>query len=276
MILQTWKPNYKKGLIDHYTLVNNSDIKDMKGKTAYKVIWLCDNPKCKTPNNKHSLSACHLKKDKMNYNLQICRPCQCTGEGNGRYGDNRGWNELYDDHKVEKLKKEYSEKWKGDKNPSLKESVKIKKNQNIINEEFLTKIIKERGFSLIKILNLKGKHSKFIIRCQNDHESEKTYINFTKKNKKFICEKCFYNSIKLNISEEELLILQKYKKKVRALTASTYKQFKHIINPDNLKIGRGNNHLDHKFSIYEGFKNNVPPEVLSSKENLEVIPEKEN
>ena len=63
---------------------------------------------------------------------------------------------------------------------------------------------------------------------------------------------------------------------MRALTASTYKQFKHIINPDNLKIGRGNNHLDHKFSIYEGFKNNVPPEVLSSKENLEVIPEKEN
>ena len=42
------------------------------------------------------------------------------------------------------------------------------------------------------------------------------------------------------------------------------------------KIGKNDYHLDHKYSIYEGFKNNVDPLIMASKENLEVIPSKIN
>jgi transposase len=35
-------------------------------------------------------------------------------------------------------------------------------------------------------------------------------------------------------------------------------------------------HLDHKFSIIEGFKNNVNPEIIGNIKNLEFIPWKEN
>lgn len=35
-------------------------------------------------------------------------------------------------------------------------------------------------------------------------------------------------------------------------------------------------HLDHKYSITEGFKNNVPPKVIGSIHNLEFIPYSEN
>jgi predicted DNA-binding protein YlxM (UPF0122 family) len=35
-------------------------------------------------------------------------------------------------------------------------------------------------------------------------------------------------------------------------------------------------HLDHKFSIIEGFKNNIKPEIIGNIKNLEFIPWKEN
>jgi hypothetical protein len=35
-------------------------------------------------------------------------------------------------------------------------------------------------------------------------------------------------------------------------------------------------HLDHKFSIYEGFKNNIPPYIIGNIANLEMIPAKSN
>lgn len=35
-------------------------------------------------------------------------------------------------------------------------------------------------------------------------------------------------------------------------------------------------HLDHRFSIYEGFKNTVPPEIIGSEHNLEMIPARRN
>ena len=35
-------------------------------------------------------------------------------------------------------------------------------------------------------------------------------------------------------------------------------------------------HLDHKYSIYDGFNNNVPPEIIGNIENLVFIPWKEN
>jgi len=42
------------------------------------------------------------------------------------------------------------------------------------------------------------------------------------------------------------------------------------------KRGRTNYHLDHKYSITEGFKNNVPPKVIGHIANLEFLPHKVN
>lgn len=35
-------------------------------------------------------------------------------------------------------------------------------------------------------------------------------------------------------------------------------------------------HLDHKYSITEGFKNNIPPNILGQLKNLEMLPSKDN
>jgi len=276
MILSVWKPIYSKSKIINYMLVDTSEINDLKGKTGYVVIWKCDNDECKYKNKIHSIRASHLKKPKMCLDIQICRPCQCTGEGNGRYGDKRTWEDLHDDNKVNELKLFMSNKWKGELNPSKRNDVKIKKKQTIIDSDQINKILNDKNFKLIKLDKLEGKKSKFTIECPNGHVCQKTYLNFIRKDKKFICQKCFYDSISLNLTDDEYKIIDNYKKKVRSLTSKNYKLYKDIINPNEYKIDKNDYHLDHKYSIYEGFKNNVDPLIMASKENLEVIPSKIN
>jgi hypothetical protein len=184
----------------------------------------------------------------MCYGTQICRPCQCSGEGNGRYGDNRKWKDFFDENKLNALKKQYSNKWQGELNPSKKDYVKIKKNQLIINKESIEEICNNLGFKLIELLKLDAK-----------------------KGQKWRCGRCFYDSIGINLSDEEILKFEKYRKQVRALTAKTYRNFKSFINPNDLVNGKYDYHIDHKYSVYEGFKNNVDVKIISSKENLQML-----
>lgn len=276
MIKSVWKPHYEKSKIVFYEKKENNELLNLKGKTAYKVIWVCDDPKCKTKEKIHSISACHLIKPNLCYDLQICRPCQCTGEGNGRYKDNRKWEELYSKEKLESLKSLYSNKWKGNLNPSKKNEVKIKKNQPIIDNEYLKIITEGKNFKIIKIVKLDGKNSELLVECQNKHKSFKKYNNFVRKDKTFICQRCYYDSISLNLTEEEVKKFENYKKQVRALTAKNYKLNKDFINPNGLKIGKKNHHIDHKYSIHEGYKNGIDCHIIASKENLQVIPYNEN
>jgi len=76
------------------------------------------------------------------------------------------------------------------------------------------------------------------------------------------------------IPEEFLSDYQIYRKKVKRLTETTYKRYKNIINPNNLeRVTNGKNgfQLDHKYSIIEGFLNNVEPEIISHHLNLQMI-----
>lgn len=76
------------------------------------------------------------------------------------------------------------------------------------------------------------------------------------------------------IPDEFLSDYQIYRKKVKRLTEVTYKVYKSIINPNNLeRVTNGKNgfQLDHKYSIIEGFLNNVEPEVISHHCNLQMI-----
>jgi len=76
------------------------------------------------------------------------------------------------------------------------------------------------------------------------------------------------------IPDEFLSDYQIYRKKVKRLTEIVYKKYKNIINPNNLeRITNGKNgvQLDHKYSIIEGFLNNVEPEIISHHCNLQML-----
>jgi len=61
---------------------------------------------------------------------------------------------------------------------------------------------------------------------------------------------------------------KKYKMRVNKLTKITYRRYKNIIDPGNLR-GR-EYHVDHRYSIIQGFFENIEPEIISSPFNLEI------
>ena len=65
-----------------------------------------------------------------------------------------------------------------------------------------------------------------------------------------------------------------YYASVRRHTEISYSMYQTTIDPSSLR-GKGF-HLDHKYSIICGFYDNVPPEVIGSKANLEIISDSAN
>lgn len=62
-----------------------------------------------------------------------------------------------------------------------------------------------------------------------------------------------------------------YKFKVKQLTSRTYKKYKNIINPNDLKIGVCDYQVDHIYSIRHGFENSVDPAIISDIANLRLL-----
>jgi hypothetical protein len=66
-----------------------------------------------------------------------------------------------------------------------------------------------------------------------------------------------------------------YLEQVNNFTSRSWKEYQHIINPSNLPRGK-KYELDHKFSKFEGFNRNIPPEIIGHYKNLELISRTEN
>jgi len=69
---------------------------------------------------------------------------------------------------------------------------------------------------------------------------------------------------------DELPEFQDYRRKVDHFTRM--QQIEQLANHDK----RGEYHLDHKFSVAEGFRQGLPPEVIGHIVNLEFIPAADN
>jgi hypothetical protein len=63
---------------------------------------------------------------------------------------------------------------------------------------------------------------------------------------------------------------------VRALTERNYHLFKNQINPKSLKRSFKANHIDHIYSISQGFKNKINPFWIAHPCNLQMLKAKEN
>lgn len=71
--------------------------------------------------------------------------------------------------------------------------------------------------------------------------------------------------------------LEQFRKKVRVLSEGIYREYKAIINPDNLPRGRHENyHLDHIKSIHYCYHNDIPAEECAHQSNLQMLPWAEN
>jgi hypothetical protein len=73
---------------------------------------------------------------------------------------------------------------------------------------------------------------------------------------------------------------RKYRNRVSVRTKETYKLHKNIINPNNLMLGKcgieGAHQIDHIITVREGFEKGLPIELISAKENLQILSWLEN
>ncbi len=67
-----------------------------------------------------------------------------------------------------------------------------------------------------------------------------------------------------------------YSKRVRRLTESVYRDHKDTINPLELLRGPENYHVDHIVSVRECFRFNVPAELCSHQNNLQMLSSHKN
>jgi len=87
------------------------------------------------------------------------------------------------------------------------------------------------------------------------------------------CKKecCLFN---LRFDPIEKNKIDRYRDRVLKETYITTKLYSHKIK--NYQLRSKEYHLDHKFSIYEGFKHNIIPKIIAQYKNLEIIPIKLN
>lgn len=82
------------------------------------------------------------------------------------------------------------------------------------------------------------------------------------------------------LGEEVRKSFKKYRNRLKTLTEKTYNEYKNVINPNDHQRGvagkEGVYHLDHIIPARFGFENDIPPEILAEKENLQMLPWRDN
>ena len=128
----------------------------------------------------------------------------------------------------------------------------------------------------------------------------KSFTQIEHKEKKYCSQKCYLNSKKgkpwffgiidrsymqteaysLIMRNPETPEFVRYKNKVHRLSHKIYEQFKDELNPQKLLIARcgvkNGYQIDHIITVRFGFDNHISEEEISKKENLRIIPWRDN
>ena len=81
------------------------------------------------------------------------------------------------------------------------------------------------------------------------------------------------NGIAIPKDQKDPFVL--YKDEVMKFTLRSWKKYQSMINPTGLPRGK-EYELDHMYSIFQGFMDKIPPEVIGNQHNLRLIPKFDN
>lgn len=140
----------------------------------------------------------------------------------------------------------------------------------------IKELVNNDGYQLLTsendyMISRKKSQFHFDVICSGGHNITITWNNWSKGRRCLQCfkEDRFENAVKYMNG------WRRYSFLARHYTEISYREYRNIINPNDLKRGI-DYHLDHKYSVYEGFKNNISPKIIGGYKNLEIITSKEN
>jgi len=147
--------------------------------------------------------------------------------------------------------------------------------RRLISIEYIRLKAVEKGWLCLSDQYL-GPHKKLKFLCNREHEFETTWADMQQGHG---CKFCVWEDLSQKFSYhytiEELRELKNYRLTVNRKSEINYKKFKSLINPFNLKRGKLF-HLDHIYSVADGFKNNIDPDLVASPVNLRILTRREN
>ena len=74
-----------------------------------------------------------------------------------------------------------------------------------------------------------------------------------------------------NYTEDELKRLENYRQCIKRLSEENFRRYYYEVNSDMKERGLYKYHLDHIYSVADGFKNGVLPEVIANINNLQIL-----
>ena len=251
---------------DKWLKVNNTEI-------YYEIIDWCD--------MYDNLRNIEFKRKVYHYinkliEIPLCKIC----EGSVKYSRIKDGYRTYCSDKCVKSSEDYHKKWheSWQKNNSDGKSIEKRKNtailkygsidsyKRIVYENSKISMIDKYGAdSIFKVESFKNKRKETLL----EKYGSKTYNNPDKTR-----ETRIENGTQINDDEVDKFI--EYKKVVTNRTITMYRNNQNLINPNNLKRSKKSYHIDHIFSIKQGFLINLPVEIVSHPCNLHMIHYKEN
>jgi len=104
--------------------------------------------------------------------------------------------------------------------------------------------------------------------CKGGHRGKLSWNSFQRGHR---CKKCYHIRCTRDWSQEKVYEFNKYKKCVAYISDKNYKKYRYIINSKNLERGHFKYHIDHIYSIYDGFINKIDPKIIASPINLRMM-----
>ena len=150
---------------------------------------------------------------------------------------------------------------------------------NIEGKKLDYKCIKEQiesvnGYKLLSI-KYKNNYSKLKVQCDKGHIYKVKWNVFQQNSRCPICYNMSRSGIDSprwkNYTERELEEYKNYRSNITQLSNQNFRKCYYKINPNKLKRNSSNYHLDHIYSVADGFKNNIPVEVISNPNNLQML-----
>jgi len=138
--------------------------------------------------------------------------------------------------------------------------------------EEIKQAFESEGYKLLT-REYKNCYQKLDFICPNNHKHSIRWNDWKKG------VRCSYSANEKRIkyySKEDLERYDTYRKITDNLTKRIYRKYKSYINPNNYRRERYSYHLDHIYSVIDGFENNVPVDIISNPNNLRMILADEN
>jgi len=110
-------------------------------------------------------------------------------------------------------------------------------------------------------------HSKLRFRCNKGHEYNCIWNHFQRGHR---CRVCYYESQHLH-DDDALQNISWYRAVVTRYSNENFCKYYYRINPNSLERSYTGHHLDHIYTVIDGFTNSILPQIIANPTNLQML-----